>query len=381
MWSLISLLSFSAAFQQPGGDPPLSPVRSLAGHRDAVSSIKFGHGTNKTNILVSVSEDNTCIVWDYHSGMSLHTFLLKSSPLCLAIDPVDRAAYIGYEDGSIQSVDFFRASSVSSMLSDSAQQSKPTSMPESDHWLMPKNLQSSLLCVDVSFDGTIILSGHQDGKIHMWDAARGKYRQQLVDFAAPVTNLQMLFPTGFKNEETPPVKLHQITKPKYETFSDTNSDGAKVPTNYNFLGQFMTDLHLGEISESEQIFQKALHSPFFPQSLHEEVLASFAGPDQNAPASVEMEKARLHNVTLEKQLEDAKQEIQDRERQHRKRQRDDELKAAKKKRRRVRQAKIDEIARKQTMGENVADEHIQMAEKGAEGEELSSDTDELTESG
>lgn len=381
MWSLISLLSFSAAFQQPGGDPPLSPVRSLAGHRDAVSSVKFGHGTSKTNILVSVSEDNTCIVWDYHSGMSLHTFLLKSSPLCLAIDPVDRAAYIGYEDGSIQFVDFFRASSATNMQNDYAQQSKPTSMPESDHWFMPKNLNSSLLCIGVSFDGTLILSGHQDGRIHMWDTARGKYRQQLVDFAAPVTNLQMLLPTGFKNEEAPPVRLHQVTKPKYETFSDTNGDGAKVPTNYNFFGQFMTDVHLGEIPESEQIFQKALHSPFFPQSLHEEVLASFAGPDQNAADSVEVEKARLQNVTLGKQLEDAKQEIQDRERQHRKRQRDDELKAAKKKRRRVRQAKMDEIARKRTMGEDVADEDVQMAEQGAEGEDLSSDTDELTDSG
>ena len=313
--------------------------------------------------------------------MSLHTFLLKSSPLCLAIDPVDRAAYIGYEDGSIQFVDFFRASSVTSMLSDSAQQSKPTSMPESDHWVMPKNFHSSLLCIDVSFDGTIILSGHQDGKIHMWDTARGKYRQQLVDFAAPVTNLQMLLPTGFKNEEAPPVRLHQVTKPKYETFSDTNGDSAKVPTNYSFFGQFTSDLHLGQIPESEQVFQKALHSPFFPQSLHEEVLASFAGPDQNAADSVEMEKARLQNVTLEKQLEDAKREIHDRERQYRKRRRDDELKAAKKKRRRIRQAKIDEIARKQTMGEDVADEDIQMAEKGAEDEDLSSDTDELTDSG
>lgn len=381
MWSLISLLSFSATSQQPGGDHPLSPVRSLAGHRDAISSIKFGHGTSKTNMLVSVSEDHTCIVWDYHSGLCLHTFLLKSNPLCLAIDPVDRAAYVGYEDGSIQFVDFFTVSSTTNMLSDSTQQSKPTSMSKTDHWVMAKNLNSSMLCVDVSFDGTIILSGHQDGKIHTWDAARGKYRQQLVDFAAPVTNLQMLFPAGFKNEETPPVKLHQVTKPKYETYSDANSDGAKVPTNYNFFGQFMTDLPLGEKTESEQVFEQALHSPFFPQSLHEEVLASFAGPDQDGADSVEMEKARSQNATLGKQLEDAKREIQDRERQHRKRQRDDELKAEKKKRRRVRQAKIDEIARKQTMGEDVADEDTRMAEQGAEGEDLSSDTDELTDSG
>ena len=379
LWSYPNLLSFSHPANEYDRDLPLSPVRTLSAHRGAVTSVAFGHSTSKHNIALSTSKDATLVVWDYLTGDALHTYLLQAIPLCLALDPVDRAAYIGYEDGSIHLIDFFKQSSTSQVLAESSKQSAPSQPPTSDKWAVSKHLSSPIHCLQVSYDGTALLSGHQDGRVHTWDVARGSYRQQVADFAAPVTNLAMLAPTGFHQIKRPPLKLHHVVKPRFENFATGSNASGGLPNSYAFTAQLTTNIPLLDSQDDKQ-FHSALFHASFPSSLLDETLADIVSrrSDANDCESTALADLRAQNSTLLTQLEKVNVRIRESDREFWKRKRDDEIKAARKKKRRLQQIKIDEVKRKKEMGEPV-EEDVEMAEQEDE-QDLSSDTDEITES-
>ena len=152
----------------------------------------MGHSSNATNICVSSSRDNTVIAWNYFSGELLRTFLLPSTPLCLALDPCDRAVYVGSEDGSLQVIEFILPNSRENPLYDTKLQAIPvqvTLVP----WTTPSEAGPAL-CTGISYDGTVLLSGHASGKIIQWDTGRRSFSAELADLNAPVTNLIMLSP-------------------------------------------------------------------------------------------------------------------------------------------------------------------------------------------
>ncbi|KAI4129052.1 MAG: hypothetical protein LQ347_003925, partial [Umbilicaria vellea] len=400
-----------------GGRPsPHAPLRSLPNHRAAITALAVGHSASNTNIAVSGSKDNTCIVWDYHTGTALHTFLLPSTPLCLALDPADRAVYAGYDDGSIQLVDFYKNASITHALHDPALQSTPTQPPPSDRWALPTAATSSALCLDVSYDGTTILSGHQNGKVQTWDVAKGRYNIQLADFSVPVTNLHMLPPSGFPNTPQPSLKIHHVVKPRYESSLDgggnTTTTG-RVPANYTFTAQFKSNLPSTPASIFD--FHSALAHPSFPTHMLEEgitELATWHSPKSHPQASAsdpsalpvdddddEVGALQKANALLTTELLAAQQaqkrtmvQVLALNHERAERVQQDEIKAKKKKERRLQRMKQAERKRKLVMGLKAGssdDEHETMAEdeedmEGVEEEEpedeLSSSTDEMTPS-
>ncbi|CAF9925685.1 MAG: Pre-rRNA-processing protein ipi3 [Alectoria fallacina] len=393
VWSIPALLSFSASpANEYGHDLPFSPFRSLSNHRAAITALVFGHSFSDKNIAVSASKDNTCIVWDYLNGDALHTFLLPSSPLCLALDPADRAVYAGYEDGSVQLIDFYSQGGLTQPLHNPNLQSAPTQPPLSDRWSAPDHSASSLLCLQVSYDGTSLISGHQDGKVHSWDVAAGKYDKRLADFAAPITNLVMLKPTGFHETTKPAVRLHNVVKPRYESFvnGDHGTLGVAIPNKYTFTARFTTTLPLPFSADSAS-FNQALHHSSFPTALLEECFAELSSPQKVLDASMdssELANLRAQNAALSSQLEVAEERhssaaamMLEQKKEDWRRQKDEDIKAARKRRRRLRRAMVAEAARKKEMGEAVDGEDKDMNEGGNdEDEDLSSSTDEMTES-
>ena len=366
----------------------------------------------KTNIAVSASNDNTIIVWDYLSGQSLHTFLVPSPAQCLTLDPADRAIYAGYADGSIQSVEIFSPSSLSQKIWDPNAQATPTQTREEDRWKPPVDVEGhEVLCMDTSYDGTMLISGHENGKIYTWDVAKGKFSSALYDYTLPITNLIMLPPMGWPYPKIPRITLRHVVKPRYEsTFSADLGGGSQggVPLQYTFTAAFPSSLPLSHRSDaSDSAFQEALTHPYFPSSLLEEGLTAFdslpsaaAGRRQLVDSSFhdmanetqevpETQKMEEENVFLKEQLKEAlargreavKENLRhDRERW--KRQEEARFKAERKKRRRLRRLKIEENARKKVMGEPV-DSDVDMSEgtkEAVEDQDLSSDTDEITDS-
>ena len=333
---------------------------------------------------MSASKDNTCIVWDYVNGNALRTFLLSSHPLCLALDPADRAVYAGYEDGSVQLLEFYCQGGSIQPLHSPALQFTPTQPPPSDTWPIPHHSASQVICLQVSYDGTSLLSGHQDGKINIWNVAIGRYDKQLADFAAPVTNIALLRPTGFPNIIRPVVKLHDVVKPRYESFvnGDLSVHGAPIPTKYAFVAQFMSTLPI-PFSADTTSFHQELHCSSFSTALLEESLAEFSYPQKNldsAKDSAELGNLRAQLEVAEKHLRGAVATIQEQKEEEWRRQKHEDIKAARKKRRRLKRIKIAEVARKKEMGETVKDVDENMNQIGTDEEDLSSSTDEMTES-
>lgn len=236
--------------------------------------------------MVSTAKDNTAIAWDYHTGRVLRTFLLPLSATSVALDPVDRAFYVGYEDGSVQSVDFYRGNSAQHPLHDPSVQSTPAQVSMEDRWLPPSAESGSVKTISLTYDGTTLLSAHANGKVLSWNVARRKFTSSIADYTHPITNLVMLPPSGIPHPSAElKRKAHTIVKPRHDTgLSAPAHAPSAVPAEY------MYHTHIIASSDSRshkptQFSQALIHSSF-PDSMIEEGLAELASFRQSGGAEV-----------------------------------------------------------------------------------------------
>ncbi len=268
---MVSLLSFSSLSTDGlSTSTQLTPLHVLTRHQGPITSIVTGHSSSTTNIAISASKDESCIVWNYQTGELLRTFLLTGSPISLALDPCGRAFYAGYQDGSIQLVDFFRDTPLAKHpLYDPALSSTPIQASASGVWTAQSLDLGATLCLDVVYEGNYILTGHQNGKVCLWDVASGKYVKEVADYGAPVTNLLMLPVTGFLHQPLPRLKVHQVVKPRYDpSFSGNDDSGAGLgPARYTITAQFPSTLPADDdlVTDSGMDpIEAALTGPSFP---------------------------------------------------------------------------------------------------------------------
>lgn len=280
VWSLSSLLSFSAS-ESSTQQTQNTPLRTLSAHREGITSIVLGHSSGFSNIAVSASKDNTCLVWDYQSGGLLQTILLPATPLCLAIDPADRAFYAGYEDGSVQIVDFYKPSIPSEEITGDQQPllnagAAPVQPDATTRWEPPQgDVIEATLSMIVSYDSSTLITGHDSGKIVTWDIPRSQYSTLLtpLPLPAPVTNLVSIPVTGFPESGTSRRKQHMLIKPRYGDFDNGMTDG-QIPANYTMSTQFVSGIPNTNISatgavslDSQFDFEVALTHSAFPAGL------------------------------------------------------------------------------------------------------------------
>jgi pre-rRNA-processing protein IPI3 len=287
VWSLPTLLSFSNAALQGQH----APLHTLSVHRAAITSLVLGHSAAFCNIAVSASADQSCIVWDYHENQLLRTVLLPAIPRCLALDPADRAFYTAYDDGSVQVVDFyspaFSAANPDSLqhpLFDHAQAAMPVQPPPQTRWTPPSADHGAALSAMLSYDGSLLMTGHNSGHVLVWDIPLARYSSTFTTtpMMGPVTNLVSLPVHGFPDARPALTNQVAIVKPKHGAFDKSHLDGA-MPGNYNLSMQFLRQLPIPHISASkdssattESEFFTALTHPVFPESLLAESLAELA---------------------------------------------------------------------------------------------------------
>jgi pre-rRNA-processing protein IPI3 len=309
VWSLPRLLSFSKP-AQAGRDqkPPDFPIRTFSYHRTEITALAVGHSGSRSNIAISAAKDSTAVVWDYHTGNILRIFLLPSIALCITVDVADRAFYAGYDTGGVQSIDFYKTPSTQHPLYDVRLQSTPSQISADDQWPPPSADVGAAECLTLAYDGMTLLSGHRNGAVLSWDVARGKFASTVADFTLPVTNLQMLLPTGFPQHvgHDSYVTVKGIIKPRYGNTikGSLATDGVIPPPSYTVSAQ-LTPVTLTspttEITSSKPTqFSEALTLPFFPQHLIEEGLAELAafGHDRD----INGQTARIPNVSFSTDL-------------------------------------------------------------------------------
>ncbi|QIW99242.1 hypothetical protein AMS68_004760 [Peltaster fructicola] len=262
VWSLPALLSFQSDVQSA------APITTFDAHRSGITAVALGHSANLRNYAITISEDKTCLVWDYHTASTFFTFLLVAVPRCVDFDPADRAAYVGYEDGSVQQLDLLSIAKSRTRSGDAIQ------LGEKKRWKTPDSSHGTALALAVSFDGTTVLSGHQSGAIIAWDVANGHMRSLPLHspFTRPVTSLRFLPIAGMANEMKH-YNIETIVKPKFGVFHTTD---------YTVPGNYAAQLHLNAVTRRSS-FQEALAAPTIPQSWLDEGLNELAGwsqPDQ-----------------------------------------------------------------------------------------------------
>ncbi|KAL4973741.1 WD40-repeat-containing domain protein [Aspergillus desertorum] len=282
VWSLVDLLSFTKPPSGRDRQSPNSPIRTFSNHRAAVSAIVVGHSTGRYNIAVSAAQDNTAIAWDYRTGHVLRNFLLPSSAVSLALDPVDRAFYAGYEDGSVQSIDFYKEQSTQHPLHDHSLQATPAQASSQDRWLSPSGDSGAAHALTLSYDGMTLLSGHENGKVYSWNVGRRKYASTVADFTHPVTNVIMLPFEGLYQQATNLKRVaHTVVKPKYDhTLSENTQAAGTVPADYEFSTHILRSSSPSEESAESDWFMDAFSHSSFPTSMLEQGLAELAAVSQ-----------------------------------------------------------------------------------------------------
>ncbi|PWY66308.1 ribosomal assembly complex component Ipi3 [Aspergillus eucalypticola CBS 122712] len=278
VWSLVDLLSFTKPPSGRDRQPPNSPIRTFSNHRAAITAIAVGHSAGRYNIAVSAADDSTAIAWDYHTGRLLRTFLLPSNAKSLALDPADRAFYVGYEDGSIQSIDFYKNQSIQNPLHDPSLQSTPSQPPAEDRWAPPSADCGTAHALTLCYDGMTLLSGHQNGKVLSWTVGRKKYASTVADYTHPVTNLFMLPPNGLPHPSLDLKRVaHTIVKPRYDSsLSETSQAAGAVPADYTFSTHLLPSISSKPNSAKPDQFTEAFSHAYFPESMLEEGLAELA---------------------------------------------------------------------------------------------------------
>jgi pre-rRNA-processing protein IPI3 len=274
VWALPAILSFSP-------DSSRTPVHTLSTHRGPISSIVCGHSSSSANIAVSISGDKTAIVWDYHNGQALRTYLLPEAPTAVTLDPADRAIYVAYADGSLQTVDFYddvQKTASTDVLRDPSSSHRPVQPPPKTRFSAESQKLGGALSLNLSWDGTTLVSGHASGKVVAWDIAKSNYLSTLINLPGPVSNVQFLPPTGFPQEPARTFKVHTVVKPKQDAGLAAGGSGL-IPPGYTLSMQLTGRLRTGRASATETMlptktaFEEALTHLSFPASMLEESLA------------------------------------------------------------------------------------------------------------
>ncbi|KAK4993050.1 Pre-rRNA-processing protein ipi3 [Elasticomyces elasticus] len=302
VWSLPDLLSFSSSTSFPtstddGGQR--APRHTLSTHHGAITALAVGHGYGAANIAVSASKDKSCIIWDYQNGSLLSTYLMSETPLCLALDPADRAFWTGYEDGSIQFVDLYSSQNRGqnggigrvNMLYVEETATTPIQPLPNTRWHHSSSVDlGATLSIDTSYDRSILLTGHTSGNIGSWDVARGKFDKLIAStpLPGPVTNLKFLpvedFPltSAFRSSTRKSnITMQSVVKPQYAAFGINEGREDVVPGNYAVTAQPSTQLPATHFSAAgadgeESAFEAALIHSTFPSSMLEAGIAELA---------------------------------------------------------------------------------------------------------
>jgi pre-rRNA-processing protein IPI3 len=140
-----------------------------------------------------------------------------------------------------------------------------------------------VLSLDLSFDGTAVLAGHQSGTIIGWDVATGHMKSFLPQgpLPGPVMNLKFLPVSGFQSEAAKLVRIDAVVKPKFGAFQDSGAGNGAIPGNYAFNAQLLGNI----TSESElsSIFTEALFGKSLPSQLLDEGLSELAAWSEGPP--------------------------------------------------------------------------------------------------
>ena len=111
---------------------------------------------------------------ELHSGRLLRTFVLAGGgvPLCLALDPAERAVYVGLEAGGIVPIELLGSTAPEApevpVIVDAAAEAWREPGPSADD-----GGACAVLALGVGYEGNMVVCGNARGEVAVWDVATG----------------------------------------------------------------------------------------------------------------------------------------------------------------------------------------------------------------
>ncbi|CAA2985027.1 ROOT INITIATION DEFECTIVE 3 [Olea europaea subsp. europaea] len=214
VWSLFMI--FGGANREKAKNPY---EYSFHEHTLKVTDIKIGYGGCNA-IIVSASEDRTCKVWSLSTGKLLRNIVFPSIIDAIALDPGEHVFYAGGRDGKI----YIAALNAPGTSNSSYGLHIIGSLSEHS---------KAITCLASSADGSLLVSGSEDGMIRVWDTKRRNITRVFRHAKGPVNNVlvvrqpQHLNPGTSPNTQASSLRGHGWPMPpplqKYANSSDENA--------------------------------------------------------------------------------------------------------------------------------------------------------------
>ncbi|KAF7527341.1 hypothetical protein G7054_g10490 [Neopestalotiopsis clavispora] len=257
VWDVARLLELDTTIEH-------EPEKTLSNHRAAITALAASQSVNRdTSICVSASKDKSCIIWNYHTGEALRTLLFPSPLTALSLDPCARAFYVSSDNGAMFSVELFAEKAL--IGGQSAEASSTVVQISSPFGQVPQETGPAS-CLGLTYDGTVLLSGHSNGQILRWDLSTKAIATEVANLNASVSNLLFVSPIPSPEATT----TVNIIKP----FLGSRS--------YNFTAQLESDLvgetRLGKMLESKGFSQDVLQQAI--SSLQQPLSSTAPGGDE-----------------------------------------------------------------------------------------------------
>ncbi|KJE97530.1 hypothetical protein CAOG_07371 [Capsaspora owczarzaki ATCC 30864] len=201
--ALVTVWRFSTIATTPRAQrlaPQATPVHSLADHSLPISDIHMGvDGFNCR--FATASMDRTCKLWELASGILLCSFVFPTSISSVLVDPAELLLIAGGADGHIYPINIHEQS-MSTVAQQHQQQRHGASFAGSASAALDTFVESgrrfeghsrAVSSLALSFDGTTLLSGGQDGAAIVWDVRSGQIVKTFAQHKGPVTNVFIFF--------------------------------------------------------------------------------------------------------------------------------------------------------------------------------------------
>ncbi|XP_043711477.1 protein ROOT INITIATION DEFECTIVE 3 [Telopea speciosissima] len=150
-------------------------LHSFTEHTLRVTAVVSGYGGCNA-IIVSGSEDRTCKVWSMSKGKLLRSIEFPSVIDAIALDPGEHVFYAGSRDGKI----FIAALGAES----------PSNSSYGKHIIgLLSDHSKAVTCLAFSSNGTLLVSGSEDGLIRVWDTKTQNIVRIFKHAKGPVNNV------------------------------------------------------------------------------------------------------------------------------------------------------------------------------------------------
>ncbi|XP_064486508.1 WD repeat-containing protein 18-like [Ornithodoros turicata] len=191
-----------------GGTP--DPLHVWSHHSNDVTDLYFGLGGTNARVI-SCSLDQTCRVYELHSGEQLFEAVLDSALTAVVADAAESNVFAGSLTGAIYQVALYSAD------------------PLSQHGSAFTGHGARVTCLSVSIDGQLLVSGSEDRTARVWDIP-SRQCIQVLQHKGHVTNA-FIAPTPIQLQT-----LKESCKPllplaKFKSSVDAEGKGGAVRVN------------------------------------------------------------------------------------------------------------------------------------------------------